>query len=378
MSVFEIEIELKFESQRSVNDLQQCIRKWIDEHKISFFERLENGEDLVFTNLGPQLDSDVDSLTITLSKPSFESNLHLTSPKNCAQNSARFQNAIYSFHVYKLQKLPMVKDFMLDKEDDIPSVSFLSLPSVHLKGLWESLLFDNFIKQYLTSFVTTSLLFSERNVNEKLITWNKVVLLHGPPGTGKTSLCKALAQKLSIKLYERFDCIKLVEINTHCLLSKYFSESGKLVVKLFTNIYELIKDPRNMIFILIDEVESLAHARQMSLNGNEPSDAVRVVNSILTQIDNIKNYPNVVILTTSNITGAIDLAFVDRADIKQYIGLPNLRLIYEIYRSCLEELMKKNIIQFSETILPYNQVNLASNFFVETFGASRSLYQVAL
>lgn len=49
---------------------------------------------------------------------------------------------------------------------------------------------------------------------------------------------------------------------------------------------------------------------------------------------------NVLILTTSNITGAIDLAFVDRADIKQYIGPPSPRAIYQIFRSCIIELMR--------------------------------------
>lgn len=39
-------------------------------------------------------------------------------------------------------------------------------------------------------------------------------------------------------------------------------------------------------------------------------------------------------------TEKIDLAFVDRADIKQYIGPPSLNGIYSIYLSCLEELMK--------------------------------------
>lgn len=54
-------------------------------------------------------------------------------------------------------------------------------------------------------------------------------------------------------------------------------------------------------------------------------------------------HSNVVILTTSNVTEKIDLAFVDRADIKQYIGPPSVNGIYSIYLSCLEELMKVNV-----------------------------------
>jgi len=44
------------------------------------------------------------------------------------------------------------------------------------------------------------------------------------------------------------------------------------------------------------------------------------------QLDALKAYPNVLVLTTSNITGAIDLAFVDRADIKAYVGPPALQV----------------------------------------------------
>ena len=122
---------------------------------------------------------------------------------------------------------------------------------------------------------------------------------------------------------------------------------------MFDQIKKRVADEDSFVCVLIDEVESLASARKNSQSGLECSDSVRVVNALLTQIDSIKQLPNVLILTTSNITGSIDLAFVDRADIKQYIGPPTQAAIYQIYLSAIQELIAKGIIA-SSSIMNYS------------------------
>ena len=98
-----------------------------------------------------------------------------------------------------------------------------------------------------------------------------MVLLHGPPGTGKTSLCKALAHKLSVRLGGRYpEGGVLVEVSAHSLFSKWFSESGKLVSRLFAKITELVEGGGALVFVLIDEVESLAAARQARAPASSP------------------------------------------------------------------------------------------------------------
>uniref|UniRef100_UPI00358E36FD pachytene checkpoint protein 2 homolog isoform X2 n=1 Tax=Myxine glutinosa TaxID=7769 RepID=UPI00358E36FD len=251
-------------------------------------------------------------------------------------------NSQLQLHVFQLwEDGPATEELEQDNEA-LSAASHWLLPAAEFQGLWENLVYDNEIKSNLLQYITTTILFSDMNVDSNVISWNRVVLLHGPPGTGKTSLCKALAQKLSIRLSGRYKFGQLIEINSHSLFSKWFSESGKLVMKMFQKIQDLIDDKESLICVLIDEVESLTASRSSSLAGTEPSDAIRVVNTLLTQIDQIKRYPNVIILTTSNLTGKIDMAFVDRADIKQYIGPPSAAAIFKIYLSGLEELMKVN------------------------------------
>jgi SpoVK/Ycf46/Vps4 family AAA+-type ATPase len=162
-------------------------------------------------------------------------------------------------------------------------------------------------------------------------------------GTGKTSLSKALAQKLSIQMNDKYQFTHLFEINSHSLFSKWFSESGKLVAKMFQQIQEVIEIPSSLVVVLIDEVESIAFARG-NISTNEPSDSVRVVNSVLTQLDKIKKYPNVLIITTSNLTKSIDLAFLDRADIIKFLENPSTDAIFKIISSAIVELAQKGVI----------------------------------
>ncbi|GAB6024453.1 hypothetical protein CHUAL_009612 [Chamberlinius hualienensis] len=81
-----------------------------------------------------------------------------------------------------------------------------------------------------------------RKVNRNLTNLNRVVLLHGPPGSGKTSLC---------------------QVNSHSLFSKWFSEGGKLVMQMFNSEREIISDDSCFIILLIDEVESLSRSVEL-------------------------------------------------------------------------------------------------------------------
>jgi hypothetical protein len=252
-------------------------------------------------------------------------------------------------------------------EEPTTACDMMLLPHTSLENVfWDTIILESATIQHnLLRYATTAMMFADKGVSTKLISWNRLLLLHGPPGTGKTTLCRALAHKLSIRLRHRYphDC-QLLEIHSHSLFSKWFSESGKLVSKLFEHISELCEDEQSLVCVLIDEVESLVAARTTSLSNGEPSDAVRTVNAMLTALDRLRQHPNVLLLTTTNMSvssgpgedgngngegnsgggSVLDDAFLDRADLKQYIGLPCLEARYEILRSCVLELIRVGIV----------------------------------
>ncbi|KAG0352591.1 Pachytene checkpoint protein 2 [Gamsiella multidivaricata] len=224
-----------------------------------------------------------------------------------------------SIHVYQVQEQGAVEEYdggmNQGGEQAVMMAHHWTLPCQELEGTWDSLVFDEMLQIKLLEYVRTMFLFSDKNVNPDLISWN------------------------------RYRYGKLLEINSHSLFSKWFSESGKMVQRMFDQIWSMVEDEDAFVCVLIDEVESLAAARRAALSGNEPSDSIRAVNALLTQIDRLKKQKNVLILTTSNITEAIDIAFIDRADIKLHIGLPSQQAIYSILYSSIKELERAAIIQ---------------------------------
>ena len=159
----------------------------------------------------------------------------------------------------------------------------------------------------------------------------------GPPGTGKTSLARGLASKTA-KVLGSKHTYQYLEVEPHGLASSSLGRSQQAMKHLLGTVIAE-RAQTGPLIVVLDEVETLAADRQkMSMDAN-PVDVHRATDAVLAQLDQLAvTYPELLFVATSNFTGAIDAAFLSRADLIVTVDLPTVNACQKILTSTLEAL----------------------------------------
>ena len=146
-----------------------------------------------------------------------------------------------------------------------------------------------------------------------------VILLHGPPGTGKTMIAQCMASYLGCNFkYKPATSFK----------NKYVGETEANIRKLFNT-----GRTYQPIVIFLDEVDAIGKTR----SSNDPYTSA-ALNELLTELDGIADNSGVIVVAATNRKQDLDPALLSRVTCDFDMGLPDEGQRAEILRGLLQPL----------------------------------------
>ena len=144
------------------------------------------------------------------------------------------------------------------------------------------------------------------------------ILLHGPPGTGKTVLAKAVANATDSTF---------IEVVGSELVQKFIGEGAKLVKEIF----QLARE-KSPAIIFIDEMDALA-AKRIDIGTSGEREVQRTFMQLLAEIDGFSPLGNVKVIGCTNRKDILDPAITrpGRLDRLLHVPLPDKEGIKDIF-----------------------------------------------